>query len=127
MSLYQFFCNQCSWKKFSETAEPYDLIEVKTSVIFKGVPHIDPVTGETVVPKPLSRKKRYKCPHCGQIVTAKEIDDPQENVVEQMDMQKRIQKRIDNDEKERLRQIERQHKKQHWFNGREAGPDRRAI
>ena len=110
----------------SKSAE-IDLIEFKIADVPKGIPHIDPVNGEIIVPKFTKRNKKYKCPNCGHLVSPRQIENPQEDVEQKMDMQKRIQRRIDNDEKERTKQIERQLKKQHWLDGSETSPDRRSL
>lgn len=117
MSLYQFFCDQCCWKRITENPEQQDLVIVLTSPVPKGIPHLDPVDKKIITQKPKILSKRYKCPRCGYIIKAKKIDDPQEEVKQKMDMERRIQKRVENDEKERMKQIERQQKKIHRSDG----------
>jgi hypothetical protein len=114
--LYQLFCDHCCWKLLTNGTD-IDLVEFKIAPIPGGSPELDPVTGKTIVKKPVKSKKRYKCPNCGHLIFPKKIEDPQEKVEEQMDLGRRQQKRLENDEKERLKQLERQLKKQSWLAG----------
>ena len=126
--VYQLFCNNCCWKRINENLNVKDLVEIKTTDVPKGIPHIDPVNGEMIVPKSLKRNKKYRCPNCGFAIIPRKIENPQEDVVQSMDIQKRIQKRLENDEKERVKQLEREQlKKQRWADGSEAGPGRRTL
>lgn len=122
MTLYQFLCANCGWKKITESTE-IGLAEVKSSPIPRGIPHMDPVTGDMITPKFLKPKKKYKCPNCGQVISPKTIENPQEVVEQKMNMEKRIQKRLENDEKERQKQLERELKKQqYWADGSQRSP-----
>ncbi len=123
----QLFCDKCGWKRIDKNSEIKDLVEIKTTDIPKGIPHIDPANGDMIVPKPLKRPKKYKCPNCGFAIIPRKIENPQEGVEQSMDIKKRMQKRLENDEIERLKQLERQSKKQHWANGSETSPNRRSI
>ncbi|MCK9458570.1 MAG: hypothetical protein M0R80_02940 [Proteobacteria bacterium] len=126
--IYQLFCNNCCWKRISENLEAKDLTEVKTTDVPKGIPHIDPVNGDMIIPKPLKRNKKYKCPNCGFVIIPRKIENPQENVEQNMDMQRRIQKRLENDEKEKVKQLEREQlKKQRGADGSETSPGRRTL
>jgi len=125
--IYQLFCNKCGWKRVSDHSDAHDLFEIKTVDVPKGIPHIDPVNGSMCIPKSLKRKKKYRCPNCGFAVSFHKIENPQEEVKQNMNLQRRIQKRIENDEKERLKQLERDQKKRDRPNGGEASTDRRTL
>jgi len=75
---YQFFCEHCCYKRFSDGTDIQDLVEVKTSKLFAKSPYIDPVTGKVIVPEFLSTKKKFKCPKCGMIIKARAIKSIEE-------------------------------------------------
>jgi hypothetical protein len=116
-TLYQLFCDHCHWRKITEGTDIQELVKLKISPVAKGIPHADPVTGDIITPNPMKSKNKYKCPKCGFVVTPKKITNPQEDVDNQADIEKRIQKRLENDAKEREKQLERERKKQHWLDG----------
>jgi predicted RNA-binding Zn-ribbon protein involved in translation (DUF1610 family) len=70
---YQFFCDNCCYKRITNGKDIQDLIEVKTSTIPKGSPKIDPLTKKVVVPPPLKQIRKFKCPKCGHIIKARKI------------------------------------------------------
>jgi predicted RNA-binding Zn-ribbon protein involved in translation (DUF1610 family) len=125
--IYQLFCNNCGWKRIGEPPDAKDLFEIKSTDIPKGIPHIDPVNGDMITPKSIKRNKKYRCPKCGFSIIFYKIENPQEEVEQNMDLQKRMQKRLENNEKERLKQREREQNKRNWFNGSETSIGRRTI
>jgi len=70
---YQFFCENCSFKRFSNGRDFDDLVEVKSSKLFVKSPYIDPETKKVVVPDFIITKKKFKCPKCGMIIKARAI------------------------------------------------------
>ena len=122
MTLYQLFCDNCHWRKITEGTDIQDLVQLKLSPVPKGIPHADPITGEIITPKYKKSKNKYKCPQCGYIVIPKKITNPQEDVDNKIEIEKRMQKRIESDAKEREKQLERERKKQHWADGSQTSP-----
>jgi DNA-directed RNA polymerase subunit RPC12/RpoP len=112
-TIYQLFCDNCSWKQINETID-FPLPELKTVNIQKNIPYIDPATNKVVDSKNMKRKKSYKCPRCGRILYPRKIKNAQEEVDKTMEMQQRIHKRLLNDAIEREKQIERQQKTKNW-------------
>jgi len=87
---YQFFCEKCNYKRFTDGSDIQDLVEVKTAPLPGGSPTLDlqikkevfpnlhqPGTfiGGTVLPKSTPQKKRFKCPNCGFIIMAKKLNE----------------------------------------------------
>lgn len=72
---YQFFCDKCSYKRFTNGNDLQDLVEVKISDIPRGSPVLDPSTKKIVIPPSIKRKKIFKCPRCGFIIKAKQIKE----------------------------------------------------
>ena len=70
---YQFFCDNCNYKRLTNGSDIQDLIPVKTSPVPGSIPYIDPLTKKTIYPPAKSQKKKFKCPKCGKIIIAKEI------------------------------------------------------
>lgn len=70
---YQFFCDNCCYKRITDGTDIKDLVEVKSSPIPKGSPKIDPITKMVVVPQPFKQAKKFKCPKCGHIIKARKI------------------------------------------------------
>lgn len=73
--LYQFYCEICNWKKITDGIGTQELIELKTSPIPGGIPILDPFTGNVTTSKSIKQKRKFKCPQCGRIVTAKLLSD----------------------------------------------------
>ena len=70
---YQFFCEHCTYKRFSDGTDIGDLVEVKSSKVFLKSPYIDPNTKKMVIPDYAVMDKKFKCPKCGMIIKAKKI------------------------------------------------------
>lgn len=72
---YQFFCENCGYKRITTGNDLQDLVEIKTSNIPRGAPTLDPITKKIVVPPSIRRKKIFKCPKCGFAIKAKELKE----------------------------------------------------
>jgi len=76
---YQFYCDFCGYKRMTDGSDIQDLVPVKQSPIPAGVPYLDPVTKKTVTPKSYNRPKKFKCPQCGRVISARKINMEQTN------------------------------------------------
>ena len=72
---YEIYCNNCSYKRYTDGSDVKDLFEVKTTPVQTVVPHIDPLTKKMVPPKFRKQKKKFKCPNCGYTITPRKIDE----------------------------------------------------
>jgi predicted RNA-binding Zn-ribbon protein involved in translation (DUF1610 family) len=85
---YQLYCDYCGYKRITDGSDVQDLREIKTSPVPGGVPQLDPLAKKTVVvalhqpavessgqivPKPSSQRKKFKCPKCGRVIMARQI------------------------------------------------------
>lgn len=70
---YQFFCDNCGYKRITNGDDIQDLVLVKQSSIPRGSPVVDPFTKKVVVPPSINRTKVFKCPSCGYLIKAKKI------------------------------------------------------
>lgn len=88
--LYQFLCDHCGYKRFTDGTDIQDLVQVKTSPIPGGAPQLDPLAQKTATPmfgqpsvevtKTLTpqagkQKKRFKCPKCGYVIMARQVKE----------------------------------------------------
>lgn len=73
LKTYQFFCDNCGYKRFTKGDDIQDLVQVKQTSIPRGSPFIDPLTKKTTAPSAMSRPKSFKCPGCGYLIKAKKI------------------------------------------------------
>lgn len=70
---YQFFCDNCGYKRFTKGDDIQDLVQVKQTSIPRGSPQIDPFTKKVVIPPSINRPKTFKCPNCGFLIKAKKL------------------------------------------------------
>lgn len=70
---YQFYCDYCGYKRLTDGSDVQDLVPVKQCPVPAGVPYLDPVTKKIVTPKAFNRPKKFKCPKCGRVITARKI------------------------------------------------------
>ncbi len=85
---YQLYCEYCGYKRITDGSDVQDLRAVKTAPVPGGSPQIDPnakkvvktglhqpadVTSGTFVPKAMLQRKRFKCPKCGRVIMARQI------------------------------------------------------
>lgn len=68
---YILHCDFCGYKRFTDGTDVADLVSYKESNIPGGVPYIDPVSKKIVNPKSFARSKKFKCPKCGRIISAR--------------------------------------------------------
>ncbi len=85
---YQLFCDYCGYKRITDGSDIGDLREIKQSPIPGGSPILDPLgkkevkvelhqpasnTNGTIAPKPVPQRKKFKCPKCGRVIMARQI------------------------------------------------------
>jgi predicted RNA-binding Zn-ribbon protein involved in translation (DUF1610 family) len=86
---YQFLCEHCGYKRFSDGTDIKDLVEIPTSPIPRGSPQLNAqakksttvgglhqpavITTGISVPPSIKQDKKFKCPKCGFVIKAKKI------------------------------------------------------
>lgn len=85
---YQLYCDYCGYKRITDGSDLHDLKEIITAPIPGGAPQPDPLgkkvtdvslhnpavtTYGTIKPKSTPQRKKFKCPKCGRVVMAKQI------------------------------------------------------
>jgi hypothetical protein len=73
---YRFHCEICNWTKVSKTIEEANLFELPAPPIPGGKPHFNASAKAWESAKPLKRSRRFRCPGCGRVVTAKPTAAP---------------------------------------------------
>ena len=91
LKFYQFYCGNCGYKRFTKGDDIQDLTEIKTAPIPRGSPQLDPTAKQNIQvafgqpaeittgitnPKPIQQCKKFKCPKCGYVITAKQLNEP---------------------------------------------------
>lgn len=71
---YQLYCEICGYKRITDGTDVHDLVPVKTSKIQQELPYIDPLTKKTITPPYKAQRLRFKCPKCGRVIMAKQIE-----------------------------------------------------
>lgn len=101
---YQFYCNNCSYKKIIDSNDIDSISEfrvLKTTPIQTKIPYLN--ENNTVQKEEFKNlsKKKYKCPKCGYILIYKKIEDLQQKINEKIELEKRLenQKILDEIEK----------------------------
>ncbi len=79
---YIMYCEFCGFKRITDGTDVQDLVPYKESNIPGGVPYLDPVTKKVVTPKSFARNKKFKCPKCGRLITARRMADQSGDVNE---------------------------------------------
>jgi hypothetical protein len=79
INFYQFFCDNCSYKRISTGSDIQDLIQLKQNAIPRGSPYLDKHTNEKIVPPPISRSKIFKCPKCGHAIKPFKLKEESSN------------------------------------------------
>jgi len=97
--IFQLYCNQCTWKRYTDGTDMKDLYEIKTSPIPTNIPHFDPETNKTIVSKSRNQKRRFRCPNCGQTITPRIVPDTQKEVDAKREIEERVLKRKELEEK----------------------------
>lgn len=85
---YQLYCEPCGYKRITDGTDVHDLREVIMAAIPRGAPVFDPLAkqknvpslgqpgltvGGTVIPEAMKQQKRFKCPKCGRVIMARQI------------------------------------------------------
>lgn len=70
---YILYCEICGYKRISDGTDIKDLVPYQQAAIPGGTPYIDPVTKKVVVPKSIQQSKKFKCPQCGRLITARKV------------------------------------------------------
>lgn len=73
LKTYQFFCDNCGYKRFTKGDDIQDLVQVKQSAVPRGAPFVDPFTKKVIVPPAMNRAKVFKCPSCGYVIKATKL------------------------------------------------------
>lgn len=115
--IYRLYCEYCNWIKITDGSN-VRLIEFQTSPIPGGMPKKDPISDELILPKSQKQTKRFKCPACGRLVIPKQIKDPQGEIDDKIELEKRIKERTDN---EKLMTEKQRIKYENWINGNQEG------
>jgi DNA-directed RNA polymerase subunit M/transcription elongation factor TFIIS len=68
VNLYQFFCDNCNYKRTSTGSDIKDLIQLKLTDIPRGSPVVDKTINEKKIMSPIARTKIFKCPKCGHAI-----------------------------------------------------------
>tara|TARA_Y100000034_G_C6903595_1_gene418672 strand:+ start:1848 stop:2207 length:360 start_codon:yes stop_codon:yes gene_type:complete len=99
---YQFYCDACGFKRITQGGSDIKtLYEYKRSPIQKGIPQLDPTTQKVVTTEPMKRKRTFRCPDCGRMISARQIKvvelekAPEKEVLGQEEITQRIVKRFD--------------------------------
>ena len=87
---YRLYCEICNWNKISK-GDAVDVFEIKSASIPGGAPKLDPDTNKVVIPKNRNQTKKFRCPKCGRGVRAKVISDPQEELNEKLEKQRKLE------------------------------------
>lgn len=82
---YQFFCDNCGYKRFSKGNDIQDLNQVAQSSIPRGTPYYDPISKKTIVPPPIKRQKVFKCPTCGYTIKANKLKEIENEQTDRLD------------------------------------------
>lgn len=97
--MYQIYCDMCNWKKITDGTDLCDIVELKLSPIQKTLPKLDTETGKLVKGQTICQKKKFRCPKCGRAVLAKKITNPQQKIEEQREIEERMRKRREQEDK----------------------------
>jgi len=73
LKTYQFFCDNCGYKRFTKGDDIQDLVQVKQASVPRGSPFVDPFTKKVVIPQSMNRAKSFKCPGCGYVIKATKL------------------------------------------------------
>jgi len=110
--LFQFYCDQCHWKRITDGEGIKDLYEYPTTVVPGEAPKLDPKTGmlprdkhgNIIHPPGTKMKRKFRCPGCGRAIIPRLIDDPQKNAEEKAEIAKRAAERKELEESILMRQ-----------------------
>ena len=85
---YRFLCEHCGYKRITSGNDIHDLREIETSAVPRGAPKLNQLAKKNVAAdlhqpaqvttgihaqRPLKQKKKFKCPQCGYVIMARQI------------------------------------------------------
>ncbi|NIQ12876.1 MAG: hypothetical protein GTO02_00225 [Candidatus Dadabacteria bacterium] len=73
---YRLYCEICGHNIVTDGSD-VNLVEYKRSKIQKEIPKLDPTTGKLVESTWLTLPKKYKCPKCGRLISARKLKEPE--------------------------------------------------
>lgn len=73
---YRLYCEICGYSLVTDGSK-VNLVEYKRSKIQKEIPSLDPATEKTVPGTWLTLPKKYKCPKCGRLISARKFKEPE--------------------------------------------------
>lgn len=73
---YRLYCEICGYSLITDGSN-VNLVEYKRSKIQKEIPKLDPTTDKTVPGTWLTLPKKYKCPKCGRLISARKFKEPE--------------------------------------------------
>lgn len=73
---YRLYCEICGYNTVTDGSN-INLVEHKRSKIQKEIPKLDPATGKTVAATWITLPKKYKCPKCGRLISARKFKEPE--------------------------------------------------
>ena len=85
IKMYRLHCEICNYNKITDGSD-VKLIEYKRSPVMSEIPKLDPVTKKVIQKAPINLPKRFKCPKCGRLISARKIsqdEDKTQNDYEQ--------------------------------------------
>lgn len=71
---YRLNCEICGFNLYSSDSN-IKLVEYKRSAIQSSLPKIDEATGKLTPGKMINLPKKYKCPQCGRLLSARKMKE----------------------------------------------------
>jgi predicted RNA-binding Zn-ribbon protein involved in translation (DUF1610 family) len=71
---YRLYCEICGYSLITDGSN-VSLVEYKRSKIQKEIPKLDPAADKTIPATWLTLPKKYKCPKCGRLISARKFKD----------------------------------------------------
>lgn len=81
--LYKFFCEYCSFSKFTNGSDVGELVEIKRTPLQKSIKNTDEI---------LKRKRKFKCPNCGNLLGYKKIKNQQDENDKEQEVIERLKR-----------------------------------
>jgi len=73
---YRLHCEICGYNTITDGTN-MNLVEYKRSKVQKEIPRLDPATNKTIPSTWLTLPKKYKCPKCGRLISARKFKEPE--------------------------------------------------
>lgn len=86
---YLLYCDFCNWKRVTDGSDIDDLYELATAPIPGGVPKWDTEKKKIIESPSKKQKRKFRCPGCGRVLTAKPAKDPQAKIEQYREEQKK--------------------------------------